>query len=132
MKRTIRWPARSCRSRWRCGKRVGKGQAATADAAFFSGEAKYAEGRYRESATAYQKALNLKPDDSTVMNNLALSLQNTGDYAGAEPLYRRALATAEKSPERDDIHVGAVSNNLALLLLAKGDYRGAGPCFEGL
>jgi tetratricopeptide (TPR) repeat protein len=36
------------------------------------------------------------PDVATALNNLASLLQDKGDYADAEPLYRRALAIAEK------------------------------------
>jgi tetratricopeptide (TPR) repeat protein len=66
------------------------------DAAFFLGSSLYEQGHYRESAQAYQRCLEIRPDDPTVLNNSALSLEGLGDYAGAEPLYRRALAIRER------------------------------------
>ena len=36
------------------------------------------------------------PDTATVVNNLAMLLKTKGDCAGAEPLFRRALATFER------------------------------------
>jgi len=66
-------------------------------AAFFLGSALYDQGRYGESVEAYREALAYQPEDTTVMNNLGLSLHEAGDYAGAEPLFRRALGIREKA-----------------------------------
>jgi tetratricopeptide (TPR) repeat protein len=68
-----------------------------ADAAFFLGSSLYNQGRYAESAKAYQRCLEIRHDDPKVMNNAGLSLADAGDYAAAEPLYRRALAIDEKA-----------------------------------
>jgi hypothetical protein len=48
-------------------------------------------------------------------------LRDQGDFAGAEPLYARALAIREKAfgPEHPD--TAASLNNLAGLLYARGD-----------
>ena len=64
------------------------------------------------------------------MNNLAALLYSKGDYAGAEPLYRRALAIREKAlgPEHPD--TAQILNNLAELLHDKGDYAGAEPLYR--
>ena len=53
-----------------------------------------------------------------------------GDYAKAEPLYRRALAICEKAlgPEHPDTAVSL--NNLAELYNAMGDYAKAEPLFQ--
>ena len=45
-----------------------------------------------------------------------------GDYAGAEPLYRRALAIDERASGPDHPSVARDLNNLAALLVAEGDY----------
>ena len=101
----------------------------TADAAFFLGQSLYVQGKYRESAEAYEEARARGPNDATVLNNLAVSWHAAGDYDKAEPLCRRALAIDEKTlgPEHPD--VARDLNNLALLLDAKGDYAGAEPLY---
>src|SRR5271157_5063378 len=106
---------------------VAADQKQVADAAFFLGSSLYQQGKYREAAAAFQRCLRIRPDDATVLNNTAISLKEAGDYAGAEPLNRRALAIREKAlgPDRPD--VAQSLNNLAMLLQAKGDYAGAEP-----
>jgi len=54
-------------------------------------------------------------------------LHAQGDYAAAEPLYRRALAIAEKSEGPEHPSTGISLNNLAGLLRARGDYAAAEP-----
>ena len=105
-------------------------QKAVTDAAFFLGHSLFEEGKYRGAATAFQRCLELRTDDSTVLNNLALSLTDAGDYAAAEPLFRRALAINEKALGRDNPDVATELNNLAALLYAKSDYAAAEPLFR--
>src|SRR5260370_1314145 len=105
-------------------------QKAVADAAFFLGQSLYEEGKYRESAVAYQRCLQLRPDDPGVLNNLGNSLTDAGDYAGAEPLLQRALAINEKALGPYHPGVANSMNNLATLLQARGDYRGAEPLYR--
>jgi tetratricopeptide (TPR) repeat protein len=57
-------------------------------------------------------------------------LRAQGDYAGAEPLFRRALAITEKALGPEHPSTGKALNNLALLLWTKGDYAGAEPLFR--
>jgi len=72
--------------------------------------------------------LQIRPDDATVLSHTAVSLEEAGDYAGAEPLFlRRALAIDEKALGPDHPDVANSLNNLAGLLEAKGDYAGAEP-----
>ncbi len=106
-------------------EKLASDQKAVADAAFFLGSSLYEQGRYRESAVAFQRCLQIRPDDTTVLNNTALSLKEGGDYAGAEPLFRRALALDEKAQGPDHPTVATELNNLAELLREKGDYAGA-------
>lgn len=101
-----------------------------AEAAWFLGQSLYEEGKYRESATAFQRSLPLRPDDGVTLNNLALSLTYAEDYTAAEPLYRRALAIQEKALGPDDPRVATCLNNLALLLHKRGDYEGAEPLYR--
>jgi tetratricopeptide (TPR) repeat protein len=64
------------------------------------------------------------------VDNLAFLLERKGDYAGAQPLYERALEARERvlGPEHPST-LGSV-NNLAFLLERKGDYAGAQPLYE--
>jgi tetratricopeptide (TPR) repeat protein len=108
-------------------KAVEADQNAVADAAFFLGSSLYEQGRYRESVEAYGQCLRLKPNEPSVLNNLALSLTGAGDYSGAELLYNRVLAADEKAPGTGYPDVARDLNNLAELLRTKGDYAGAEP-----
>src|SRR5271157_1511679 len=111
-------------------EKLASDQNAVADAAFFLGQSLYEQGRYKESAVAYQRCLQIRPDDATVLNNTAMSLTYAGDYAGAESLQRRALAINEKTLGPNHPLVAAGLNNLATLLYAKGDYAGAEPLYR--
>jgi len=101
-----------------------------ADAAFYLGQSLHEQGKYRDSVEAYRESQRLRPDDPTVLNNLALSLANAGDYRGAEPLHRRALDISEKTLGPDHPDTASSMNNRALLLKAKGDYAGAEPLYR--
>ncbi|MGA2964596.1 MAG: tetratricopeptide repeat protein [Terriglobales bacterium] len=100
-------------------------QRAVADAAFFLGQSLYEEGKYRDSATALQRCLQFRPDNVAVLNSLALSLTNAGDYADAEPLYRRALTISENALGADHPHVATYLSNLGSLFHLRGDYADA-------
>jgi hypothetical protein len=64
------------------------------------------------------------------LNSLAGLLQAQGDFAGARPLFERALTIREKAlgPEHPDTAVSL--NNLAGLLQAQGDLAGARPLLD--
>jgi len=109
---------------------VATDQKAVADAAFFLGQSQYQEGKYRESATAYQRCLQLRPDDPVVLYDLALSSEDAGDYGEAERLYGQLLAMDEKALGSDRPEVATRLNNLASSLQAKGDYAGAEPLYR--
>jgi len=64
------------------------------------------------------------------MNNLALLLESKGDYAGAQPLYERALEASERVLGAEHPSTLTSVNNLAGLLESKGDYAGAQPLYE--
>jgi nephrocystin-3 len=65
------------------------------------------------------------PDTLDSVNNLAVTLAEQGNYAGAEVLNQRALAGREKrlGPEHPDTLHSV--NNLANLMADQGDYAGA-------
>lgn len=77
-------------------KGVAADRQAVAEAAFFLGQSLYNQGRYKESAAAFQRCLQIRPDDPKVLNNAALSMAEAGDSVGAEKLYRIAISIAPK------------------------------------
>ena len=64
------------------------------------------------------------------LNNLAALLGDKGDLAGAEPLYRRALAASEKVQGREHPNTAVMVNNLGGLLRKKSDFSGAEPLYR--
>ena len=95
------------------------------------------EGRYAEAEQHWTAALKeaekfggQDPRLATSLNNLAELYRVQGQYAEAEPLYRRALAIWEKAlgPEHPDVAAGL--NNLAELYRAQGQYAEAEPLFQ--
>jgi hypothetical protein len=60
------------------------------------------------------------PITATSLNNLAVLLQDQGDFAGARPLFERALAIWEKALGPDHPDANRARANLAFLRLAEG------------
>jgi tetratricopeptide (TPR) repeat protein len=87
----------------------------------------YLEHKAQPDPEAEQTYLSLRV---TSLNNLALSLESKGDLGGAEPLFRSALAIAEKALGPDNPDTAGSLNNLAGLLESKGDYAGAEPLYR--
>ena len=56
--------------------------------------------------------------------------RDQSDFAGARPLFERALAIREKALGPEHPHTAMSLNNLALLLRDQGDFAGARPLFE--
>jgi len=100
------------------------------DAAFFLGRSKYQEGKYQESAAAYQDAQKLRPDDPAILRNLALSQDRAGDDNGAEASYRRAAAVDEQKFGPQHAAVTEDLRNLASFLQSRRDYAGAEPLYR--
>ena len=70
---------------------------------------------------AQERLLGLEhPDTLVSVNNLAKLLHAKGDYAAAEPLYRRALEAQERILGPEHPKTLSVLNNLAPLLNATG------------
>jgi tetratricopeptide (TPR) repeat protein len=105
---------------------------AVADAALFLGRSLYLEGNYKESATAYLRSLQLRPDDDDeeILQNTGVSLVKAGDDAAAEPFFRRALEIDQRTPGPDSPEMGRDLANLAELLRRRGDYVTAKPMFQ--
>lgn len=81
------------------------------------GRAQYANGKWKEAARSLEAASKLAPGHHGILEQLAASLQMSGDLRGAEKAYRRALAINGASPE--------VHYNLGTLLSQKYDVDGA-------
>jgi tetratricopeptide (TPR) repeat protein len=111
-------------------ERLASDQRAVADAAFFLGQALDEEGRYREAAAAYRRCLEVRPDDSLVLNNLALSLFHAGDYADAELRYQRALSINRENLGPDHPLIAINLNNIAEILRVQGRYTDAEPLYR--
>jgi nephrocystin-3 len=85
----------------------------------------------------YREGLNLLEEKggtgeklSYALNQVAVFLQETARYEGAEQLYLRYMGISEKvlGPEHPNTAVSL--NNLAALLKSKGDYAGAEPLYR--
>jgi CHAT domain-containing protein/tetratricopeptide (TPR) repeat protein len=70
------------------------------------------------------------PEVARALNALANVLSETGDLAGARPLYVRALKIREKTLGPNDPSVAGSLNNVGLLLAQIGDYAGALPLLQ--
>jgi tetratricopeptide (TPR) repeat protein len=73
------------------------------------------EGRYRDAAWYYQRALAIRPLPNT-LNNLAEMYRAEGRYSQAEKIYRQLLGTLAA----DDPTLGTVLNNMGELCRQKG------------
>jgi tetratricopeptide (TPR) repeat protein len=73
------------------------------------------------------------PDDrakTPVLNNLAVVLEEQGDWAGARRLHERVLAIREARLSADHPDIAQSLNNLASVLASQGDMDGARRLFE--
>ncbi len=83
----------------------------------------YQQGRYGEAEkrwlAALEEAENFGPDDerlATSLNNLAALYYSQGNYAEAEPLFKRSLALREKALGPDHPNLALMLENYAVLL----------------
>jgi len=65
------------------------------------------------------------PETGSSLSSLGLLLKGKADFAGAEPLLRRALAILEKIEGPEHCETGTCLSNLGSLLQDKGDYENA-------
>jgi Flp pilus assembly protein TadD len=75
------------------------------------------QGDYDAALTSYRLALRDRPNDSRVLQNMAIAFSKTGRQEDAIRCYRKAL---EIQPRLSGAHYG-----LAFLLLKRGDNPGA-------
>jgi Flp pilus assembly protein TadD len=72
------------------------------------------QGLYRDAITFYERARTLAPEESSILNNLALAYAMDGKADAAEPLLKRAAASGN--------HDARVQQNLALVLGLQGKH----------
>jgi Flp pilus assembly protein TadD len=80
------------------------------------------QGKHPDAQRLWARALERRPGDAALLNNLGLSYLASGDFAGAAGAFRRALAVDAKNP--------ISHNNLGLALGRQGDYAGALAAFR--
>jgi len=93
----------------------------------------YMKGEYAEAAALAEQQLDIlkrhlgdeHTDVATVLNNLALFLQEQGDYDRAEMLYREALAMKRKLLGDEHPDVAKNMSNLGVLLQKSGNVEEA-------
>ena len=96
------------------------------------------QGRYQEATryaeelvTAGEKTFGKDhPNVAIFLNNLAERYRSLGDYARAEPLYKRSLVIVEEAYGPKHPHVARGLNNLAALYDSLGDYASAIPLYK--
>ena len=71
-----------------------------------------------------------EPALATALNELAIFHFQQGDFAAAEPVFRRALTIREAALGPDHPQTAQVLNNLALVLQERGNYPAAQPLLE--
>lgn len=71
------------------------------------------QGRYKDAIPFYERALALKPGQSSLLNNLALANAAAGDAGKAEAILRQAAKTDQSLK---------IQQNLALVLGLQGKY----------
>ncbi|MBW0146401.1 tetratricopeptide repeat protein [Marinobacter arenosus] len=77
------------------------------------GKQAYEQGRKREAEQAWQKAVELNPEDPVVVNNLALLLQEEKRFTEAASLLEQGI---QHSPEVAELHYNlAVISELYLI-----------------
>lgn len=97
----------------------------------------YQQGHYRQALLSCQSVVDAlqilhaeHPTFATALNNLAALYKAQGNYAEAEPLYRRSLRILEKAlgPKHPD--VANILNNLGELHKDQGNYAQAEPLYQ--
>ena len=93
---------------------------------------------YHDAELFYQKALEIikkalgpdHPDVATILNNIALLKDETGQYADAEPLYQKALSITEKALGADHPDVARILSSVASHKEETGQYADAESLYQ--
>lgn len=102
-----------------------------ADAAFYLGQAQYRRHEYKGAAASFDEAVKLYPDIPVYVINLAVSLDQDGQFADGEQRYKDALRLVEKFSGSDSIKAAEIIGDLAgLLSKMSGRYDEAKSLFQ--
>jgi tetratricopeptide (TPR) repeat protein len=82
----------------------------------YLGAAQYEQGKYREAADSFRKAVALRGEDVDLLSWLGNSLRKLDEWIEAEPILRKVLAMEESTYGLEHYHVANALQNLALLL----------------
>jgi CHAT domain-containing protein/tetratricopeptide (TPR) repeat protein len=117
--------------------KLGPNHADVASSLFMMGALQSDTGDQTAAKALIERALAIReandPNDGGVaecLSGLATVLVRMGDYAPAEPLFRRAIAIWQHAYGATHAKVGTGWNNLTNVLYASGDYEGATACME--
>jgi CHAT domain-containing protein/tetratricopeptide (TPR) repeat protein len=90
------------------------------------GQLRQAAAKAREVVTACEELFGRRHlATAAALSNLALVLENQGEYAAARPLYDQALDILKEVHGERNADVATCQNNLAELLKAQGDFEAA-------
>ncbi len=78
--------------------------------------------RFHDSIACYHLGLQMTPENTTQLLNMAVSLENVGRYAESLEYYKRLLEIDPDHP--------AANNNIALNLLRLGEFKAGWPRYE--
>jgi tetratricopeptide (TPR) repeat protein len=96
------------------------------DAAFFLGLSLYSQGKYRESADAYQRCREIfGRDEPALMNNWGMSMIGMGNYLAAEALIKRSLVARTVTYGQRPCEVASSFNNLGIAFEDESRYAEA-------
>ncbi len=106
-------------------KELQKSLSGVAENASFLGQARFEQGRYREAAAAYQRAVEIWRDHAEVLDGLGMSLLYAGDAKAAEAPLREALALRETTLGLEHPDTIASLSHTGLLAQELGRYEEA-------
>ncbi|MCX2887326.1 tetratricopeptide repeat protein [Pseudomonas sp. DCB_BI] len=86
------------------------------------GQLYYGQAKFHDAVGCYQLGLEMTPDNTTQLLNLAVTLEQLGRYAESLPYYKRLLAL---EPEHASAH-----NNIAINLLKLGEFEAGWEYYE--
>jgi tetratricopeptide (TPR) repeat protein len=102
----------------------------SANSFYFLGQSLYELGQYNQSAEAYKKALEFRPNDPTILNNEGLGLSKAGRFRESQDVYQRALEILKDSGQAKSIDFTTTTNNLAALQAYEGQVQNARDLFS--
>ncbi|SRR6266481_2395325 len=89
------------------------------------GQSFYELGKYREAISAFQRALDLIPNDATFLSRLGKALAKIGDYDQAAIYLKRGLEITQKTLGSEHPNCATILSSLAEVYAAQGKYTEA-------